>query len=151
MANEESAERRCCEKRGKSRNEQPLQSPEQRLVRGSRRTAQNVLLPFARGEREGGENIRHQIEKQDLQGKDRQGQAGQYGQGHDHHLADVAGEKIDQEAADIVEDDAALADRSDDAAEGIVAQYDVGGLARHFVPRGPWPRRYRPSATPGRR
>ena len=108
----------------------PLRLAEKRFARVPRGLAQDVVLAFAGGEREGGEDVGDKVEEEDLQGEEGQRQSRHYRERNDHHLADIAREEIDQEPPEIAEDDAALADRRDNAAEGVIAEHDVGRLAR---------------------
>jgi hypothetical protein len=109
---------------------EPVSPTQDRLARVARRRRHDprVALPHAQGERR--KDVRHQIQEEDLQRPDRQRHAGEGGDAHDHHLAHVAREQIEHEDPDVAEDDAAVPHRRHDRGEGVVAQDDVGRLAR---------------------
>ena len=108
----------------------PLRTAENRLLRIARRPVEHVALAFAHGQRKGGKHVGDEIEKQNLQGQDRQGQRGQDRQADDQHLAQIARQQIGDEAPDIAEDDAPFANGLDDGREGVVEQDHRGRLAR---------------------
>ena len=61
-------------------------------------------------------------------GRQRQRQAGEARHQQHQHLGDIAGEQIEDELADVVEDDASLFDRGRDRFEPVILQDDGGCL-----------------------
>ena len=61
-------------------------------------------------------------------GQQRQRQSGQARREQDEHFGEVAAEEIEDELADVVEDDAPFLDRRGDRLEAIVLEHDGRGV-----------------------
>ena len=102
-------------------------------------TVEHVVVTLDQAERGGGEDVRDQVDEEDLQRQQRQGEPTDGRQGDGEDLAEVAAQQVDDEPADVLEDRPALADRRDDGLERVVLQNDVGGVTGHLralVPHG---------------
>ena len=108
------------------REEPPRHNPLTGITRGP---SQNPRLGRFDRQRKGGSGIGHQVQPQDLDGLQRQRQAGCRRAEHDEDLGQIAAEEIEHELPDVVEDDAALLDGHTDRLEPIVLEHDRRSLA----------------------
>ena len=146
LAIEVEPEPRHGERRERARGQQqpvdddtpPLRAPQDRLVRTPRPTQEHLAIAFAHGEGERRKDVRDQVEVEDLERQDRQRQRGDDRQPHHEHLAEIAGQEIGDEAADVVENDPALVDGAHDRRERVVEKHhrrrlprDVGAAPAH--------------------
>ncbi len=96
-----------------------------------RRPAHRVGLGRLHAQRERRQSVGQQVDPQDLDRQQRQRHAGQRPGDHDEDLAEIARQDEPDELPDVVEDDASLFDRRDDAREVVVLQHHVRRVLRH--------------------
>jgi hypothetical protein len=98
------------------------------LLRTLRRPAHHVGVARFECQRQRGKSVGHQVEPEKLQRRERKWQRGQAGNEQYEDFGDVAAEEVEDELADVVEDDATFFDGRGDGLEPVVLQHDRRGL-----------------------
>ncbi len=119
------------------RDPPPMCGREDRLVGRSGRVFHHVRFRLAHAEREGGKDVGHQIEEEDLEREEGKRKRGQRRDADHHDFAHVAREQVADEGADVGKDCPALLDGDRDGGECVVLKHDVGRFAGHLRPSLP--------------
>ena len=99
---------------------EPLRATKYWLLWIAWRTHHDTALAFAHGESKRGKDIRHEIEKEDLERQKWQRQRGDDRQAYDKDLGKVTGKQVSDEAPDVAEDDPSFADGKHDGRKGVI-------------------------------
>ena len=99
---------------------------EQPFAAQPRRAAHGAWVGFFRAERQRGQHVGAEIDREDLDDGQRQRDPEQHEGKVRHQLGDVGGEDVGEELAQVVEHRAPFLDGDDDGGEVVVEQDDVG-------------------------
>ena len=117
--------------------ERPGEEPPVEQVVADGRAVEDVSGRLLGAQREGGQDVGADVQREDLQHADRQREAPARQRPHDERgqLGDVVRQVVGEEPADVRERRAPLLDGGHDRGEVVVQQDEVGGLAGHVGSR----------------